>query len=64
MHYQEHPSDYVAARCRGLAGRRRKELLTVCSWCKDALLNSEWVPLEQAIKELDLLGSMAAPRTR
>jgi hypothetical protein len=39
------------------------ELLTVCSWCKDALLNREWVPLEQAIKELDLLGSMAAPQT-
>jgi hypothetical protein len=39
------------------------ELLTVCSWCKSALIADRWVPLEQAIKELELLTSLDAPRT-
>ena len=37
-----------------------RELLRICSWCKDVCLGDEWVALEAAIKRLDLFGSREA----
>ncbi|SLM32508.1 conserved hypothetical protein [Desulfamplus magnetovallimortis] len=40
---------------------RNDTLLRMCSWCKKVYVNDSWLEVENAIRELDLFGSICLP---
>lgn len=39
-----------------------RQLLCICSWCKSVQIAASWVPIEAAIKQLDLFGTSHSPQ--
>jgi hypothetical protein len=42
--------------------QRSRDLLSMCSWCKQVLAEQSWVEVEQAIARLQLFADRALPR--
>lgn len=45
-----------------LSQQRSRDLLSMCSWCKQVLAEQSWVEVEQAIVRLQLFANRALPR--